>query len=346
MTHRLTTSALLFLAFIAAAHAAEPATTKPAFPPLPKAVASLGAVECDGYLYIYGGHVGKTHTYSTEDVLGTFHRLKLDGGTKWEELPGGPIAQGLNLVAHGGKVYRVGGMQPKNKPGDPSDNFSLADCARFDPTTSKWENLAPLPAPRSSHDVVAVGNKLVVVGGWQMKGKEDKPMWHETVEILDLSSKSPKWESVPQPFQRRALTAAVVGSKVYVLGGLGADGKPIEILDVETKKWTSGPALPDVAAAGAARAMAFSPAAGTVGGRVVVNTAAGPIYRLTTDGANWEKVGEVANPRVVARLIPMGPSAALIVGGASRAERGNVAAIELVKLAEKGEKVAPAVKKE
>ena len=327
--------------------AADPTSTKASpFPPLPKAVASLGAVECDGYLYIYGGHAGKTHSYDTESVLGTFHRLKLDGGTKWEELPGGPIAQGLNLVAHSGKVYRVGGMQPKNKPGDPSDNFSLADCARFDPKTNKWENLAPLPAPRSSHDIVVVGDKLVVVGGWQMKGKDDKAGWHETVEIFDLSAKEPKWESVPQPFKRRALTATAVGPKVYILGGLGADGKPIEIFDLETKKWTNGPALPGVTAAGATQAMAFSPAAGTVGGRVVVNTAAGGMYRLTTDGADWEKVGDVANPRVVARLIPMGPAAVLIVGGASRVERGNVATMELVKLAEKGEKGVPAAKKD
>jgi hypothetical protein len=86
--------------------------------------------------------------------------------------------------------------------------------------------------------------------------------------------------------------------------------------------------------------MAFSPAAGTVGGRVVVNTASGAVYRLTADGTEWEKVGEVAEPRVVARLIPLGPSSALLVGGATRSARGNVAAMEVVKLAEKGEKVA------
>jgi N-acetylneuraminic acid mutarotase len=321
--------------------------TSPALPPLPKAVASHGAVACDGYVYVYGGHAGKTHSYDTESVLGTFHRLKLDGGTKWEELPGGPIAQGMNLAAHGGKVYRVGGMQPRNKPGDPADNFSLVDCARFDPKVGKWEELPPLPAGRSSHDVVVVGDKLVVVGGWQMKGKGEKAGWHETVEILDLGSPSPKWQSVPQPFKRRALTATAVGSKVYVLGGLGADGKAIEIFDVETGKWATGPALPDVAAEGAARAMAFSPAAGTVNGRVVVTTAAGSVYRLTADGSAWEKVGAAANPRVVARLIPVGPAEVLLIGGASRSASGNVAEVERLTLAEKGEPVAaPAPKKD
>ena len=66
-------------------------------PPLPAAVSSLGAVACDGYVYVYGGHAGKTHSYDTKSVLGTFHRLKLDSGTKWEELPGGPIAPPITI---------------------------------------------------------------------------------------------------------------------------------------------------------------------------------------------------------------------------------------------------------
>src|SRR5688500_2695034 len=121
MLTRITCLAVLVLG--ASAAAAEP-TKAPALPAMPKAVSSFGAVECDGYLYVYGGHAGKTHSYDTKSVLGTFHRLKLDGGTKWEELPGGPIAQGMNLAAHKGKVYRVGGMQPKNAPGEAADNHS------------------------------------------------------------------------------------------------------------------------------------------------------------------------------------------------------------------------------
>ena len=65
----------------------------------------------------------------------------------------------------------MGGMQPKNAPGEAADNNSLTECARFDPKTNKWEQLSALPAGRSSHDVVVVGDNLVVVGGWNMKGK-------------------------------------------------------------------------------------------------------------------------------------------------------------------------------
>lgn len=309
------------------------------FPPLPQGVSSLGAIASDGYLYVYGGHAGVTHSYDTASVLGTFHRLKIDGGKKWEELPGGPKAQGMNLAAHGGKVYRVGGMSPRNAPGTPADNHSLTDAAAFNPASGAWEELPPLPAGRSSHDIVAVGDKLVVVGGWQMGGKGKASKWHDTTLILDLSAKQPKWEAVPQPFKRRALTAAAVGTKVYVLGGLGAEKAEltVNVFDVESRQWTTGPALP------AAGGMGFSPAAATVGGQVVVNTLGGPIYRLTVDGTAWEKVGDAATKRMVHRMIPHGPDAVLLVGGASRG-KGNVAEIEVVKLAAQGEKVAAAAK--
>lgn len=309
-----------------------PAAKPASYPPLPTAVSSLGAIECGGYLYVYGGHAGKTHHYDTSTVIGTFHRLKLDGGTKWEQLPGGPILQGMNLAAHGGKVYRVGGMQPRNKAGEPADNHSVADVARFDPVAGKWEPMPSLPVARSSHDVVTVGNKLVVVGGWEQKGKGEKSVWHTTALVLDLSAKNPEWKPIPQPFKRRALTAAAVGTKVYVLGGLGekAIDSRVDVLDVETGKWTTGPALPG-------GRVGFSPAAGVVNGRVVVNTSEGPVYRLTTSGDAWEKVGTAANKRMVARLIPLGSDAVVLVGGAGRG--ANVGAVEVIRLAEQGEPV-------
>jgi N-acetylneuraminic acid mutarotase len=303
--------ALALTLFAAAlATAAEPATQN--LPALPKAVSSFGATEAGGYLYVYGGHAGKTHNYDTQTVLGTFHRLKLDGGAKWEELPGGPKAQGLNLVAHKGSIYRAGGMQPRNAPGEEPDNHSLTECARFDPKTNKWEPLPALPAGRSSQEIAVAGDKLVLVGGWNMKGKGNGVEWHDTALVLDLAAAKPEWKSVPQPFKRRALAAVALGSKVYAIGGLTAEGgeSRVDIFDAETGKWSEGPDLP-----GSARA-AFSPAACLVNGRIVANTNDGAVYRLTAKGDAWEKVGTSEKKRMVARLVPWGESRAVLVGGA------------------------------
>jgi outer membrane protein assembly factor BamB len=297
----------------------------PMLPPLPEAVSSLGAIVSNGYLYIYGGHKAKTHTYWTGAVSGRFARLKLTGGT-WEDLPGGPPAQGMNLAAHKGKVYRIGGMQPRNKQGEKADNHSLAECARFDPATGRWERLPPLPEGRSSHDVVVVGDTLVVVGGWAMRGRGEKSTWHDTALLLDLNAPKPEWKSVKQPFRRRALTAASLNGKVYVLGGLSdkndASRRAVDVYDVATGTWTTGPEYP-----GAEKIMGFSPAACTAEGRLYISTSDGAVNRLSADGKAWEPAGRLTTRRVVHRLVPAS-GGLLAVGGAS--PQGNVAALEYV----------------
>ena len=116
------------------------------------------------------------------------------------------------------------------------------------------------------------------------------------------------------------------------VGASGRDGRAPRVLDVATGKWSTGPELP-----GNDR-VAFSPAAAAVNGRLVVNTSAGPVYRLTEKGDAWEKVGEAATKRIVARLVPFGNDAVILVGGA--AGGANADSLEVIKLAEKGEPVA------
>ncbi len=86
---------LFALAFASLPAQADRRTNEAPFPPLPVAVSSFGAAVADGWLYVYGGHSGKTHEYSTEDVAGTFYRLNLADPRAWEALPGGPKLQGL-----------------------------------------------------------------------------------------------------------------------------------------------------------------------------------------------------------------------------------------------------------
>ena len=277
---------------------------------LPEATSSFGAAATDGWLYVYGGHVVPTHSYSTEAVSGKFHRLRLADGKTWERLPDGPPLQGMNLVAHGGKIYRVGGMQPQNKPGEPQDIRSVADVARFDPATGKWEALPPLPVARSSHDVVVVGNTLVVVGGWTLKGKE-KTEWPDSIELLDLAAPSLTWTQVPQPFKRRALIAAAVDGKVYAIGGFDEKSQvvhSIAVYDVARRTWSNGPDLPGGAMNG------FGPAAVVVNGSLFVSVDDGGLYRMNASTPAWTKVGR-ATPRIVHRLVADGRRV-LVLGGA------------------------------
>src|SRR5689334_10281762 len=94
-------SAFVFTIFCSLTQASE---LKPSYPPLPESFSSFGAAICDGFVYVYGGHVAKTHTYSTAAVTGKFRRLNLADPKAWQELPPGPGLQGLALVSHAGKL--------------------------------------------------------------------------------------------------------------------------------------------------------------------------------------------------------------------------------------------------
>ena len=107
-----------FAAIVLASSSLVTAEPSPCLPSLAEGrISSFGTVECKGFIYVYGGHAGEAHSYSKETNLGTFPRIAVGGG-KWEELPGGPRLQGLNLATVGGKVYRVGGMEARNQAGE------------------------------------------------------------------------------------------------------------------------------------------------------------------------------------------------------------------------------------
>jgi N-acetylneuraminic acid mutarotase len=309
-----------------AAMAAEPFTEAPAFAPLPVAVSSFGAAVADGFVYVYGGHAGKTHEYSTDSVSRKFLRLKLDDPKTWDELPGGPGLQGLALVAYNGKIYRVGGMQPRNAPGADADNISVASCTCYNPAAKTWENLPDMPAGRSSHDAVMVGSKLIVVGGWDMKGGDKESDWYSTAFILDLEKQPLKWETVKQPFVRRSLTATALEGKVFVMGGINEEDSielKVDVFDPATNLWTVTAPLPGPKGNG------FSPASCVAAGQLYASVGDGKVVRLKADGSAWQEVGTVKQPRIVHRMVTASENLMLVLGGASK--KGNVTMVETVK---------------
>lgn len=309
------------LALLNAVEAAEPDK----FSPLPHKVSSLGACVSGGHVYVYGGHTGQTHEYSTETTTGKFFRAPVAGGA-WEELPAGPSLQGLALVAHKGKVYRVGGMQPRNKPKEKSDNHSLTGVAAYDPAAKKWQDLTPLPEGRSSHDAVVVGDKLYVFGGWRMNGEGKEPTWHKTGVVADLSKTPLKWDTIDQPFERRALAVESLGGKVYVLGGLSAKTSAlrVDVYDPSNNKWSEGVSLPNRTEK--SMGPGFSPAACVQGGKLYVALLDGQVYRLGGDGKTWEEAAKQRLPRVVPRLLAGEKGELVLLGGNAR---GDAKAVEV-----------------
>jgi N-acetylneuraminic acid mutarotase len=303
-------------------------------PDVPHAVTSFGAAVIGDTVYLAGGHLGESHEYNNADQSDELWSLEL--GTKsdsatnrsWKVVSKMPRLQGLAMVAHGGKLYRVGGFEARNTPEQPKDLHSLASFARFDPATNQWTDLAPLPEGRSSLDAAVVGNDLYVVGGWKMSGKGTESVWHDTVWKADLSKDTIAWQPVPSPgFQRRAITAAAHGGKLYVIGGMSSDNKVVpnvSIFDPSSGTWSEGPALTGDTME------AFGASAFAQHGRLYVTGLKGRVLRLSDDGGAWEQVGQLDKGRFFHRLLPMGDDRLIVVGGSSRA--GRVTTVELLKV--------------
>ncbi len=289
-------------------------------PPMPEAVTSFGAVISDGWLYVYGGHKAEAHSWSLPTTSGAFHRLNLNRPEQWEALPGGLPAQSPGLAAHDGKIYLIGGMQPQNATGEKPLLKSLSTALVYEPKTAKWEKLPELPQPRSSHDIAVLDGKLYALGGWPLDtskdtGKADdrsksRPL-HDTALVLDLSKSDAQWQSIPQPFQRRAVAVVAAGDKLYALGGMDAQNKVSAAADVftpATSQWSQLPELPTTD-----KMKAFAVAACALRGEVIASPHGGSVYVLRKDA--WQEITHLQRSRFFHQLEAWEAGQIIALGG-------------------------------
>jgi hypothetical protein len=327
------------------------------FPPLPEPLSSFGAAVADGWLYIYGGHIGTEHEHSAANLSKHFRRIRLAGDPEssspreWEELPMETPLQGLALVAHRGKIYRIGGMNARNRTiDDEEDLHSTSEFSEFDPQTGQWTELAPLPAPRSSHNAVVIGDRLYVVGGWDLSGASPGE-WQDSALVFDFgdpplgrvfdpeaqtrrelgAERQAGWQALPKPpFNRRAIAVGHWRDRVVVIGGIDEEGKVsqrVDLFDPDTGEWSEGPELP-----GDGGHSGFGVSAWNLNGELYVSGLLGIVYRLNDAGSAWEEVVRLARGRFFHQLVPGPRGGLLAVGGASR--DGHLADIESIDVRE------------
>lgn len=282
-------------------------------PDLPQALTSFGAAMLEGSLYVYGGHHGTPHHYSQAGQSGKLLALDLSKPAVWKELSSGPKLQGLAMVAHGGKLYRVGGFAARNAEGEKQHLWSVADFSSYDPQT-KWKELPAMPTPRSSFDAVLVGDTLYVVGGWDLRGDKET-LWPDTAWTVNLAQEPLAWTELPKPpFQRRALSLGEFEGKVYAIGGMKPDGKVTRetaIYDPSKRAWSAGPELPEGEMEG------FGTACCRAGGRFYVSTITGKLLRLSDDKRSWDLIKTLPDDRFFHRMLSQGDSKLILLGGAS-----------------------------
>jgi hypothetical protein len=118
----------------------------------------------------------------------------------------------FGTCAVAGEIYVTGG----HRGGEP-----LSSTEKYSPTSDTWSAGVPLPYPRNNHAAISVGATIYVVGG---EVGDDKTRWQDfsvSASVLKWKTSESTWiEVAPMPEVRSRFAACVVGTDIYVFGGI------------------------------------------------------------------------------------------------------------------------------
>jgi hypothetical protein len=176
---------------------------------------------------------------------------------------------------------------------------------------------------------VVIGDRLYVVGGWALAGSPPGDWTHDRV-VYDFADPHSGWQTIETPpFKRRALAAGHCDGKLFVLGGIDAEGEVtqrVDVFDPQSGTWSEGPDLPGEGIAG------FGVSAWNLDGRLYASGIQGIVWRLNEDGSAWEEAARMGRKRFFHQLVSAGDGGLLAVGGASH--EGHIADIEWIDVGE------------
>jgi len=182
---------------------------------IPTARLFLAAAVVDGKIYTIGGgsstiNVDRCNAVSSyvecyDPVTNTWS-TKADMPTPYHSAA---------AVVVDGKIYVIGGGRPANNPVTGASN--LNQC--YDPVTNTWSNKTAMPTPVFAHAAVVMDGKIYAIGGGTSGGSNNIQLVTSNAnQCYDPEVNT--WSSLGvMPVGRRALAAAVVGDKIYVIGG-------------------------------------------------------------------------------------------------------------------------------
>ncbi len=165
---------------------------------------------------------------------------------------------------------------------------------------TRWSTLAELPEPLAAPSVAVYENQIVVIGGQGGDGPSANVWTFNTVDRT--------W--APGAAKPTAVTdaqAVLIGGRIYVPGGLGIDGRPVDVLEIynpRTDTWDQGSDLP---AARSGHALV------ALDGRLILfggwdgSAYRAEVYEYTPEDDSWRALGDMPTAR--------GHAAAAVVAG-------------------------------
>jgi N-acetylneuraminic acid mutarotase len=141
-----------------------------------------------------------------------------------------PLANSeLGVAELNGKIYLIGGY--------PSSRVPQSAVQVYDVATNVWSMAAPLPVAMHHPVVVGTHGKVFSFGGQLTSA--------DTPRTIAYDPATNMWTDLANmPTARGAGACAVVGDKVYIVGGRPPGDNAFEVYDIPTNMWAVLPDLP------------------------------------------------------------------------------------------------------
>ena len=141
---------------------------------------------------------------------------------KWEKLaaPFPEASEELYGVAANGKFYAFGGLGPQWTP--------KGLMYEYDPGSNKWTKKNNMPLALHHPAWAELNGKIYLFGGF-VKPEKGPTAWVPVSNSWEYDPANDSWKALaPLPGRRGAAAAAVVGGKIYVIGGARGLPRPHE----------------------------------------------------------------------------------------------------------------------
>lgn len=176
------------------------------FTRLPTAMAGGGAAVINHTLHYFGGDDANRN-----DAGDHFAIDLTDPNATWQTRAALPDPRShFGTVLLNGKIYAIGGQH-----GNDAGLTTVTTVSRYDPSTNKWSNLAPLPVAVShfASASFAIGNRVIVAGG-------ETAHEQATNRITGYDVDSNSWKSLsPLPSARFSGVAVAIEGVIYFTTG-------------------------------------------------------------------------------------------------------------------------------
>jgi N-acetylneuraminic acid mutarotase len=151
---------------------------------------------------------------------------------------------GLGVAVVNGRIYAIGGC---NSQIDGQTHFygTINATEEYDPATNSWTEKAQMPTPRASFAIAVYENKIYVIGGYIKLTSGSSSQLINITEVYDPVTDT--WETrASMPAARDGVEANVIDGKIYVIGGINADGvtNVTEVYDPATDMWETKTPIP------------------------------------------------------------------------------------------------------